>query len=357
MAEEQRSNALFDEVMEPVPFGAAHSENIDTGEETPASPPDESVKDTQQGEDPGITLEGLQSQVDGLLRANRGLKNDLVDQRGRRAQQEAVSQQLQGKIDQISNTFSQALQARQGPEEIPEEQRVPGKLPVDFEDDGTPFVDTKGIFDLQTGEMQKVQSQIQPNIQELQNQLAQLTAYTSHKEALDQQTRGLNALIGSNPSYPDGLKQLTGQWQALNSMFESFLSDNSLPVPKSIDEAISVILSSPVKTAFQKQFPNTDVELLTEAFTTPNQAILERKLKRMLDGITPQIPATQLEQGMGETLTALAKKPGNLSGVRNQAASAETTLSRVEAMSQDDFNKLSDSDMDKIHDLLAQEER
>lgn len=331
----ETSNALFDDAVEPPEIGSEHSEN--TGEEEPASPPDELQA-------PGITLESLQGQVSNLARANRGLTNDLIDHRSKR-------QQLQGRLDQITDVFSKSQQARQQPEQPPEAQQIPDEIPIDFKDDGTPFVKTEDIIRLTAGGMQHVQSETQPKIVDLESKLAQLTAITAQKEAINQQTRGLNALIGSKPSYPDGFKQLTGQWQALNQIFDKFIYDNSLPIPKSVDEAIGTILSSPVKTEFQKQFPNTDVELLTEAFTTPNQATLERKLRRMLDGVTPQT-----EQGLDPKLRALASKPSNFGRVRNQMPGADTTLRRVQDMDIDDFLKLSDDDVDKVHDILAQEE-
>jgi hypothetical protein len=58
-----------------------------------------------------------------------------------------------------------------------------------------------------------------------------------------------------------------------------------------------------------------------------------------------------------ENLNRLANKPTGFGQVSNQAKSANTTVETVADMSLDDFMGLSDSDIDKVHSLLAAQEQ
>ena len=337
---EDTSNALFDdvEIVQPDEVLAA------TGEGIPSTP-DESA--APQG--PGITLEGLQSNLDQLNRANVGLRHALTDERGKR-------QQYEGRLQGISETFANALEARGTTQKIiQKEPEIPSKVPVSFEEDGTPFVKADEIARLTKIGTKDLESLTRPQLDRLEQRLNLVTAQLTQGQALQSQRQAIDGLLSSNPSYPEGLKALSGQWQHLNRMYDQYIYGNSLPVPNSIDEAMQQIIGSPVAAEFERQFPGSDVELLIETFTTPNTAARQRKLRRALDMNVRSVkrPVDTIGQ---QNLTRLSRKPSNLGNIPNQVKSANTTIDRVADMSLDDFMKLSDSDIEKVQSLLAEQE-
>jgi len=342
------SNDLFDEVTTGDP-SPTELDVLATGEET-APPPGE-----QAPAKPEITLEGLQADIAQLQRANSGLTHALTDERGKR-------QQHEGRLQGISDTFSKALEARQTQEIPPEpkEPEIPDKLAVDFSEDGSPFVRTEDILKLTKLKQDNKADLTKPQIEALDGKINQLATQMVQGQALQGQQKVLNSLISSNPTYPEAMSNLQGQWQFLNQMYDQYVSYNSLPVPSSIEEAMQQIVSSPVAQEFSKQFPGSDVELLIETFTTPSTSVMQRKLKKALDGVSKSNGTGQSNELItpkkNNNLSALAAKPASLGNVSNQARSADTTIERVADMGLDDFMALSDSDMNKVHSLLEAQE-
>jgi len=345
---EDVSSALFDQaVVEPVEEPAIP----ETGEiQTP--PPGEQEKQ-------GITLEGLQAEMSELKRANTGLVHALTDERSKR-------QKHEGKLQGISETFAKALEARKEQEEIPpvpQEPEIPDRMAVNFDDDGTPFVKTEDVLNIT--KMKSSDDKSKPKFEELNQKVDQISTSMVQNHALTQQRQALNKIINSDRRYPQAMNQLQGQWQALNGMYDQYIHANGLPTPNSIEEAMGQILTSPVSQEFTRQFPNSDVELLIETFTTPSNAVMQRKLSKALKGLSggngaggpKAVKAPKSNSLEKENLNRLANKPTGFGQVSNQAKSANTTVETVADMSLDDFMGLSDSDIDKVHSLLAAQEQ
>ena len=335
---EQVSSALFDQAVEE-PVEAVEPE---TGDEQ-SPPPGEQ-------EPQGVSLEGLQAEMNELKRANTGLIHALTDERGKR-------QQHEGKLQGISETLAKALAARKeqdAPPPVPKEPEIPDRMVVSFDEDGTPFLKTEDILNIT-----KLKDEAKPKFEELNQKVEKISTNMVQERALQQQRQALNSIINSNPSYPQAMTQLQGQWQALNGMYDQFISANGLPTPNSIEEAMGQILSSPVSQEFTRRFPGSDVELLIETFTTPSNAVMQRKLSKALkkvsggNGVGKPAPAKSAEKSNIERLSG---KPTGFGQVSNQAKSANTTVETVADMSLDDFMGLSDSDIDKVHALLAAQE-
>lgn len=342
--EEAVSSELFDQ-MTTGDSSSTEQNVLEAGEKTTSTP------DEQVTPKPEITLESLQGEISNLQRANRGLTHALTDERGKR-------QQHEGRLQGISDTFTKALEARKEVSTEPKEPEIPDKLSVDFSEDGSPFVRTEDILKLTKNQGNK-SDQTKPQVEALDGKVNQLTMQMVQGQALQQQQRALNTLISSNPAYPEAMTNLQGQWQQLNQMYDQYISYNSLPVPSSIEEAMQQIVTSPVAGEFSKQFPGTDVELLIETFTTPSTAVMQRKLKKALEGVSkPNETRQELELfKTKENLSELANKPSSLGNLSNQVKSAQTTVERAATMDLDDFIALSDSDMDKVHALLEAEEQ
>ena len=334
------SNALFDQAAVEPP--AEVEASPETGEnQTP--PPGEQEKQ-------GISLEGLQSEMNELKRANTGLIHALTDERSKR-------QQHEGKLQGISETFAKALEARKEQEApAPEEPKIPDRMQVNFDDDGTPFVKTEDILNVTN-----MTGKTEPKFDELNKKVDTISTSMVQNQALKQQRQALGEIINSNPNYPQAMNQLQGQWQALNGLYDQYIAANNMETPDSIEQAMGQILSSPVSAEFTRRFPGSDVELLIETFTTPSNVVMQRKLSKALkaisggNGVGTKTPKTNTVEK--RNLNRLAKKPAGFGQVSNQAKSSQTTVESVADMDLDDFMSLSDGDIDKVHALLAAEEQ
>lgn len=311
---------------------------------------------------PEITLEGVQAEIGELKKANTGLIHALTDERSKR-------QRHEGKLQGIEETFVKALEARKEQEATPpvsQEPEIPDRMAVNFDEDGTPFVKTEDILKITNLKTDNLNEQTKPKLEALGKKIDEVSTQQVQGQALQQQQRALSSIINSNPTYPQAMNDLQGQWQALNGMYDQYIQANGLQTPNSIEEAMGQILTSPVSQEFKKQFPDSDVELLIETFTTPSNAVMQRKLSKALSKIskgkgvgqpTPDPVKVQSNSLEEENLKKLGNKPTGFGQVSNQVNSANTTVESAAAMNLDDFLALTDSEMDAVHAQLEKEEQ
>jgi len=340
--DEKVSSELFDQAV-----------SSETSEETkPETGVEQSPPPGEQAES-GTSLDAIKAELGELKRANTGLIHALTDERSKR-------QRHEGRLQGIQDTFEKALEARKEPEAplpVPEEPKIPERMAVEFdEDDGTPFIKSEDILNLTKA------NKAEPKFEELGQKVDQISTHLVQGQALKQQQKAISNIINADPAYPQAMQALQGQWQQLNTMYNQYIHANGLPVPNSIEEAMGQMVSSPVSQEFQRRFPGSDMELLVETFTTPSNAVMQRKLKRALyslsrsNGVGQPRPKRSIDQEGQKNLNRLADKPTGFGQVSNQAKSADTTVERVAAMDLDDFMDLSDKDMDAVHSLLQAEE-
>jgi hypothetical protein len=337
---EQASNEIFDGINDDL-----------AGETEPSTPDEKQVEPSLEGEQSTVSLETLKADLDKLSKANTGLRHALTEERNKR-------QTFEGRLQGISETFASALEKKQAakePEE-PVEEPIPDKIPIDFDDDGSPFMKTQDILKLVKMRPADMENMSLPQLKKLESQVNQISSYFVQNQVSQVQRTEIDSLIRSNPEYPAQFQTLIGQWKQLNNMYDTYISENNLPVPGSLDDAVHQIVSGPVSKEFLKLNPNADLELLVEAFTTPNLKTQQRKLQKAMDNqlkITTK-PDSNLEK---QNLSTLSKKPTNLGKITNQSSgNADTTIERVAEMSLDDFLSLSDSDTAKIKSLLRKQE-
>lgn len=322
MAEEMTSNDVFDELADNQPTGA-----------TEASPPDANL---QAEGDSQATDEPAEDIVANVKKETMGLKRALVEERNKR-------QQIEGRLAQITEMITKAQEAKLKTATEPESKEDEfEEVAVDFKEDGSPYIKLRRK---QTSQSDEIISKVDQVVK------SKLDAHMAQLNAVKAEQAALSKLLGSNPEYPARMQTVANAWKELNAMYDAYIVENDLPIPKTYEDAIIQIMETPALSgAFAKKFPNVDLLQLADAFVSPHISMRVKKLDRLLSSMGGT-------NGAKVDLSSLTRKPTNLSAVSNQAKSGDMNLiDRVSSMSVDDFMELSDSDMKKIQAYLAARE-
>ncbi|MBU0476376.1 MAG: hypothetical protein KKF62_19675 [Bacteroidetes bacterium] len=293
-------------------------------------------KDTE--EDPALSAEkpskepSIEERLAELEKANAGLKSDLIKERGRR-------QTSDGRLHQLGEMITMAKEGKASSEEpMPEPEFPNGGIPVQFNEDGNPYIDPKDLGRIQKPLVDKVDAL---------GQKASLTDTQINYQ------RKLGNIIASDEAFEPASKKLSAAYSDLSKTFDKYIADNSLSPPTSLDEAIEMIDSSSVGKEFSGKYPNIRVDDVIEAFTSP------RKFKTALNAFVSIGDTGELKKGgkgISPTLRALAKKAKSPVGVQNQSGKTGLGLDDIASINVEDFIGMSDADVAKIERALLQEE-
>lgn len=287
--------------------------------------PDE---DPKPKEEPA-SVETLQSQIEELRKESDGRLSALRSERQER-------QELKGKVDAVIGMVEQAKTVKQKPEK-------PTTIPVSENEDGDLFVDPA----LVTADLREKIERLEASLQVSQGAQTQQTARQGE----------VNAVVSEDPAYKPAYESLSNAYVFIDKQLGEHVLKQGID-PKSlsgIDEALDLLEGSEsFKKEFAKRYPGIALDLVVEAFTpTPAGQVNKRKLTQALKKLKP---SEQEEKGLGKTLKFLTKKPSNLSSVRNQRGSAESSLDNIAGMDMDDFLSMSDQQVGELERILRDEE-
>jgi len=265
----------------------------------------------------------LKTQLTNLEVSNKGLVKSLTAQRNLR-------QDLQGQLDGIKEALN-TVRAGQVVKPAAEESGE-SVIPIDFDDDGNPFLDPANLTGLQSTKIAQLEAQINT----IQNNTVAVNQQTSEKQALE-------AILSEKEGYSKAYKDVSKAWDFLrNDVFDDYLTAKGLEAPKTADQAIEIALNSKsMRRKFTEKFPSLDIESVMEAhlIATP------RYLRKALDKAITEV------ESIHETLDLT--KPSTLANANSTGGEGnESLISRIADMSTEDFNNLDEKTMAKIDKLL-----
>jgi hypothetical protein len=280
-------------------------------------------------EDAPSTVPNIEAQIADLEASNKGLVKALSAQRGLR-------QELQGQLDEIKQAISAVKAVK--PNAADNRLSANPTIPIDFDDEGNPFLDPAKLSTLQ---LRSVEIE---NLQKEINLLKQ-TSYVTKQQQTEQQN--LNALLSENENYAPAYKKVTEAWNYLkDDLFDAYLIEKGLPTPTTAEAAIEIATSSKeLMNKFEQKFPGVDMESVLEAHLIATPRYLRKALNKasVVNAPTKKNSSSPLDFNRPASLAA-----ANTSGGENQ----ESLLSRIASMSNEDFMALDRKTMAKIDRLL-----
>jgi stalled ribosome alternative rescue factor ArfA len=298
---------------------------IPKGEEEDTLPGEGETPKEEPAPDP------VQANIEELRQHSAGIQRALHEERKQR-------QNLQGRLEQITEMIAKAGEAKEGGKE--ETVSVNGqKIPIDFDEDGNPYLDVSkldGLNKKDSAEIAMVNAQLFRQRMETENE------------------RVKSSVVQRNEAYQDAKARLDDAYGFLDGAFSYWVQANGInPKTMTIDDAIEVLSSDPQLTAeFNKRYPGVDIDIVLEGHDTKGKTVNPRKFERALKLFTQQPAKT-------DSLDALKKlnnKPNSFAAMTNQRSAGEKTLNDLADMSQESFNRLSDTDIEKILRVARQKE-
>jgi len=288
----------------------------DTGEEDDTAP--------TPGEDDDTSTD-VAAKLAELEDSNRGLVKSLTAQRG-------IRQDLQGQLDGIKEALDQFKTNAENNTGTVDD--VGTSIPINFDDEGNPFLDPANLPTTQNAD-----------IQALQQEINALRATTNATAIETNERAALNNLLGEKEGYTKAHEEVTKAWTYLkDDIFDAYLVEKGIQAPKTADQAIDIAMGSKkIGEQFTKKFPTLNMESVLEAHLIATPRYLRKALDLAL------VDASSSHESLDLT------KPTSLAAANSSGGdSAESLLSRVANMSNDEFGALDTKTMEKIDRLLAQ---
>lgn len=269
------------------------------------------------------TSNALEAKLAELEASNKGLVKSLSAQRN-------IRQDLQGQLDGIKEAIADVRAKKDATETV---DSTGAMIPVDFDDDGNPFLDPANLGSTQNADIEA----LKVTINQLQNQVNRTVTQKTEQQAL-------NSLLDENEGYHTAHKAVTKAWNFLkDDVFDAYLLERGLEAPKTADQAIDIAMKSKsINAKFTEKYPALDMESVLEAHLIATPRYLRKALNKALVNDT-ESTNEQLDLSRPSSLAKI-----DAGGGETQAS----LLTRVADMSTEDFSKLDERTMAKIDKLL-----
>jgi len=213
----------------------------ETGEDETLTP--DETKETKPEEDTmGETVKNLEREISGL-------KKGISSERGKR-------QKVEGKLEQFGQIFNESRAAK-------EEPTKQEKIPIEFDDDGNPFVSPEVVAKLNMQETQQ-----------LKDRLLNMESYLTHSAQQSSAQQNLNRVV--EPGDVAVHNKLKTAYSRVDQMLAEHIQTTGHEQLRDLDQAFDLMEQAGIDKQFKKEFPGLDLEATVEAFTSP------RKLKRAI---------------------------------------------------------------------------
>jgi len=318
MAEENVLDDVLDE----------DSEEEKAGEKT--STPDESETQPTTEE----RLATATATLEDLEKSNKGLLGAVKGERTQR-------QQLQGRLEQISETLNDIISRRKEAEEAEEK---PSGIKVEVDEEGQAFVPQEAIL---TPLEQKL-SALEEKIDKLATEATKKTEEDSREKEAQ---KVFDRIVAEDEAFADASRKLEGMAGWINERLFPLLEEQGVK-GTTADQILDVLDDAKIETEFQKAYPGVDMERIVRAYSSKHgyRAALTHLS-------TTKGPDEDSEGEKATKLRELANKPSGLGGVRNQKVSTGLTLEQIAKIDADDFDLMTDDEADKILRFLEKEEQ
>jgi hypothetical protein len=279
---------------------------------------------------------------DELEKANKGLLAELTKERFKR-------QNLEGRFSQINEFLStieqrkqeQAQQAGRQEAELQQNQDI---LAVEFDEDEKPIIKSDRIKDIIRQELAPLQMEIMSSRQQ--------QMYQSQASNIGSLAKNV---ISEDPSFQTGIGELTGQWEWISRNFDEFVKNGNRP-PNNHKEAMEMLYASGINSAFGEQFPDSDFDVVVDAFMTNIPAIIPNKLRKALKMVaSKKQPPVNLQKTSSLAQAKALGRKSNFSNAPNSKKSG-MDLTSIADLPLENLLSLSDSQAEKLYDLMDAEE-
>ncbi len=245
----------------------------------------------------------LAAKLEELEKAKSGLYRDLKEERKRR-------QSIEQRLDEIRYFLYEMAQQKGALDEMLDAEG--NKIPIDFDEEDNPIIPGDKVR--QVAE-ETIAEQVIPLKQELEMTKAEIEA--------QKQAQAVKKLVGEvlkkHEEYPKAFKTAQKQWNWLQGRFNEWLQEQGIQ-PQTKEQALDLLYASPIEQEFREQFPETDLELVVDAYTAETPRVMQRKLDKLLstlsvkkgkkDGIDPEVLKKLAGQTGFSKSTGSARKSG-----------------------------------------------
>jgi hypothetical protein len=263
----------------------------------------------------------MEETVENLKREISGLKKGISSERGKR-------QRVEGKLEQLGQVFAEAKQPKPAPTKIE-------RIPVEFDDNGNPFVSPDVVAKLTTSETKQ-----------LQERLNRMESYLVQRAQQDSTQQNLMKAV--DPGDLEIHAKLKNAYTRVDQLMGEYISLTGHQKLTNIDEAFDLIEKAGIDKQFEKEFPGIDLESTIEAFTFQSPRKLKRAIslaKRTSDSKPPATGAlAKMKQLEVSSHIGRSGTPGG----------DELTLDQIANLN---FDELSDAQMAKIERILRDAEK
>ena len=316
--------------------------NDDSGDNVPGSQHD------------SLDPESVMAKLEELERVNKGLLGTISAEREKRQSVESRLQRVDDYLTQIQTDRQLSQQQKDNLTAEAEAERA--ALQLEYDDDDNPVIPMDKLIEQVE---QRLLGRLEQKITPLQQELLDTKTQTAAQAAQATMQQTVDKVISANESYPEAMNKLVDEWNWINEKFGAHVAMTGKN-PQSIPEIYEEMYAAGIDEMFRQQFPDSDMDVVVDAFTSSSPVVVSRKLRKALD-----MHAVSNNSGKGNNATAEATKKAfqrtkKLSSntpfmaVPSQERKS-TPLEEVAEMDPEDFMSISDTDVERIKRMLAKE--
>ncbi len=320
---ERKDHQMVDQLNEEITAEEIEAELADSLNSIKESGEQDLIEEpSEKTPDPSDEIESLKVALAEKENAFNGLRRQIVSVREERAN-------MKGQMEQFNQTLSNMQKTKV------EEPEPESKYELSINDEGNPELPVDIIQEMVRKETIGLQ-------EELRNQEAEIDRLrgnvTQTNANADLQGR-VRQIISSNEKYPEAQRKVEELVENIDVELSNYINNNGMQEPKSIEDAISLYLNSPLANTFSQKNPGIDPVVLMEAKLYGT----ERHFKNALNMLSTETKVDRIDN------SAILNKPSSLASQSGTGSHDDlTVVERFASMDQEDFNKRSDEEIDKL---------
>jgi hypothetical protein len=288
-------------------------------------------------------VQALKTQVEALEKEKQGL---LAATKAERTKRQATA----GRLEQLETAVSGILSQRQqkGMESLSVHEAAEAQkkgLPVIYDDDGNGWVDQDAVRQLVSPYEQK--------IMDLENKLQQVSSASQAQDAADKVREGI---IGEDERYGYAASRYRAARKWVEDQVFDFAKENGVKRALTSGEALDYVLDKELRDEFTELFKNVDIVDVVTA--EDSQDHFRRMLRNVADATYPKEDEESILTNKTDSrFQKVLRKPSNLGRNANAKAGQLSVMDRVEHLSSQDINDMSDKDIETLMKAIQREEK
>jgi len=311
-------------------------EDTNPDEEVESSTDDE-METAKAGDDQ--TSMSLEERLSLIEKENKGLKKDIVKVRSDRREAREKFERLHKIVEDVVSKRGSQADGKAG-DKKEEDPLKDLKLPVDYDDEGHPFVPASALAELIKGQDKKIDA----TKREIQ--------LREQQEALMQEAQSkLNAVLEKDETFPSAYKTVSKLVGELNSKVIEIQKEGRGPQRElRPGEAIDLLEKEGVLEEWSQEHPEVDPDIIVFAFES------ERTLTKALKHIasSAEKKAEKTEKKSDEVISKLTKKVS--SHGKGSVDAKESLTQKVGRYAPEDILNLDDKSVKILMEKMRKEE-